>query len=371
MSAPYVRRVLPKFAKRVREGLGEMAAAVKAGGALAPGAQGDAVVALQRRMRAVGLLSGPVDGTYGHALAEAVKEFQAAKKLPETGRVDADTLAAIRDNQLFVKDGFEGTPARLGQRGHDIRKVEQRLEGLGFKPGSVDGVFDRDTLAALERFRSADKEVPDRGSAITGKLASKLRERARRVEQDLKKLGLKPGKVDGNFGEQTEEAIRAFQRKNGLGRTGIADKKTRALLHEKAENAGSAVSDRVQKFIDVALAQRGDPYVFGAEGPNAFDCSGLIDYALKKAGVNIPRMSAAGYQRHFAGSKVSRENLKPGDLIFYWYPNTRGIPPGQASHVEIYLGNGKSMGTDNPSEGARVESVDWGAFIGGARVKQL
>ena len=68
----------------------------------------------------------------------------------------------------------------------------------------------------------------------------------------------------------------------------------------------------------------------------------------------------------FANSKVSRQDLKPGDLLFFWSPNSRGIPPGQASHVEIYLGNGMSMGTDNPGEGARIEPVNWGTFIGGA-----
>lgn len=69
--------------------------------------------------------------------------------------------------------------------------------------------------------------------------------------------------------------------------------------------------------------------------------------------------------------KRLEQNLKPGDLIFYYYPNSRGIGPGNATHIEIYLGNGKSMGTDNPGEGARIENVDWSHFIGGARVPQL
>lgn len=136
-------------------------------------------------------------------------------------------------------------------------------------------------------------------------------------------------------------------------------------------NLPSGQTADVQKFIDVAKAQQGDPYVFGATGPDKFDCSGLVYYALKQAGFNHQRQTARGYQQMFSGSKVSKQDLKPGDLLFYWSPNSRGIPPGQASHVEIYLGNGMSMGTDNPSEGARIEPVNWGTFIGGARVPQL
>lgn len=128
---------------------------------------------------------------------------------------------------------------------------------------------------------------------------------------------------------------------------------------------------KVQNFIDIACAQQGKPYVFGAEGPNAFDCSGLVAYALQKAGVKAGRTTARGYQAMFKNSAVSRDKLQPGDLIFYHYKNDRGIPSGQASHIEIYLGNGMAMGTDSPKEGARIEPVDWKAFIGGARVPQL
>jgi len=128
---------------------------------------------------------------------------------------------------------------------------------------------------------------------------------------------------------------------------------------------------KVARFIDVAKAQQGDPYVFGAEGPDKFDCSGLVAYALKEAGTGIGRTTAAGYQEMFKNSAVGKDQLKPGDLVFFWSPNNRGIPPGKASHVEIYLGNGMTMGTDNPSEGARIEPINWDTFIGGARVPQL
>ncbi len=128
---------------------------------------------------------------------------------------------------------------------------------------------------------------------------------------------------------------------------------------------------KVQKLMDSALSKQGTPYVFGAAGPNKFDCSGLVSWALGQAGSNVGHMNARGLQAHYKNNKVSKEELQPGDLVFFWSPNDRGIPPGQASHVEIYLGNGMTMGTDNAKEGAKKEPINWSSFIGGARPPEL
>lgn len=128
---------------------------------------------------------------------------------------------------------------------------------------------------------------------------------------------------------------------------------------------------KVQKLIDAALSKQGTPYVFGAAGPDKFDCSGLVSWALKQAGSNISRMTAEGLHKHYANASVSKDQLQPGDLVFFWSPNDRGIPKGQATHVEIYLGDGKTMGTDSPKEGAKVEPINWSTFIGGARPPEL
>jgi cell wall-associated NlpC family hydrolase len=211
-----------------------------------------------------------------------------------------------------------------------------------------------------------------------------------RLQQRLQAAGFSPGKVDGVFGKQTRAAVLAFQRAKGLGRDGVVGPNTSQRLFGSRDSkyfdgksdftpapvpgtspGSGSVSARTQRFIGSAVAQTGKPYVFGAEGPNAFDCSGLINYALRQAGVADSRTTAAGYQARFAGSRVSRSELKPGDLLFIHYPNNRGIPPGKASHIEIYLGNGRSMGTDNPREGARAEPVDWTRVVNMSRVPAL
>jgi peptidoglycan hydrolase-like protein with peptidoglycan-binding domain len=364
-------RVLPSQAKAVRADLAKLTTAVGGSETLALGDTGAGVSALQRRLKALDLYAGPVNGSFDAATEAAVKKLEGQSKVAADGVVDAAEVAALKKRELFVKDGFE-TRARVGQKGSDIRAVEQKLKMLGFHPGAVDGIFDAKLQAALLKYRKSDQKVPDGFKGIIGpKVLKGLRGQVKHLEGNLKKLGRKPGKVDGTYTSATEAAVKAFQKKHKLPVTGIANAKTRAAIEKAAHPGSGPITDRTKKFIAVAKAQIGDPYVFGAQGPNAFDCSGLIHYALKGAGVNDARTTARGYQARFAGSKVSRENLKPGDLLFYWSPNTRGIPRGQASHIEIYLGHGLSMGTDNPSEGARVERVNWASFIGGARVPAL
>ena len=72
-----------------------------------------------------------------------------------------------------------------------------------------------------------------------------------------------------------------------------------------------ANSQAAQVAVDTALAQRGKPYVWAAEGPGSFDCSGLVLYAYAAAGINLPHSSAMQSQM---GTQVSRSELQPGDL---------------------------------------------------------
>ncbi|WP_276700141.1 C40 family peptidase, partial [Romboutsia ilealis] len=130
------------------------------------------------------------------------------------------------------------------------------------------------------------------------------------------------------------------------------------------ENSTSS-TNKVQAVLDLAEKQLGKPYVWGAEGPNSFDCSGLIYYVYKNAaGITLPRTSAAQYS---AGVAVSKSNLKAGDLIF---SSTDGT--GNITHVAIYAGNGKMIHA--PRSGKNVEKVDmntnyWNkAYVGARRV---
>ena len=93
------------------------------------------------------------------------------------------------------------------------------------------------------------------------------------------------------------------------------------------------------------MDQIGDAYVYGAAGPDAWDCSGLTMAAWGAAGVGLPHSSSAQFS---SAPQVSTSALQPGDLVFYYSP---------ISHVAIYIGNGKIVHAANPSYPVKVDPV--------------
>jgi cell wall-associated NlpC family hydrolase len=118
-----------------------------------------------------------------------------------------------------------------------------------------------------------------------------------------------------------------------------------------------APSAAAQAAVDTALAQVGDPYVWGAGGPDAFDCSGLTQYAYSAAGVSLPHSSRSQSQM---GAPVSVADLQPGDLLFYYSPT---------SHVAMYVGNGKMVHASTSSKPVMV--VDFSSMSGFTHARRI
>jgi len=116
-----------------------------------------------------------------------------------------------------------------------------------------------------------------------------------------------------------------------------------------------AVSGRAGAAVQYALGQVGDSYVYGAAGPDSFDCSGLTMMAWAAAGVALPHSSGS---QMGSGTPVSQSQLAPGDLVFYYSP---------VSHVGIYIGNGQIVHAANPSTGVRVDPVFSMPYSGAVR----
>ena len=124
--------------------------------------------------------------------------------------------------------------------------------------------------------------------------------------------------------------------------------------NSKAESSTSvsntSTNSNMDKAIDLLKQQVGKPYVWGNEGPDSFDCSGLVQYIYKNAlGKNLPRVS---YEQAKVGQAVSRENLQPGDLIFFDTMNK-----GRVSHVGIYIGNNEFIHAANSKKGVIKSSL--------------
>ncbi|HUC60064.1 MAG TPA: NlpC/P60 family protein [Streptosporangiaceae bacterium] len=118
--------------------------------------------------------------------------------------------------------------------------------------------------------------------------------------------------------------------------------------------------EQLTRFLSAALSRVGMPYVWGGDGPDQFDCSGLVQWSLRQAGVVMPRVAA---DQARTGPLLSLSDLEPGDLLFY---HTDPTAPDYISHVAIYIGNGKMLQAPEPGMNVQIVKADFGAGFAGA-----
>ncbi|MBQ1121239.1 C40 family peptidase [Streptomyces sp. A73] len=119
--------------------------------------------------------------------------------------------------------------------------------------------------------------------------------------------------------------------------------------------AGQAPTERSARAVAFARGALGKPYVWGGTGPSGYDCSGLTQAAWKAAGVSLPRTS---YSQIHAGKRVSRGELAPGDLVFFY---------DSVSHVGLYIGGGRMIHAPRPGTAVRVAPIDQMPYAGAVR----
>lgn len=128
-------------------------------------------------------------------------------------------------------------------------------------------------------------------------------------------------------------------------------KKQKAIVQYKKEQEEKRKNKLRESVVDKAMSRRGKPYVWGATGPNRFDCSGLTQWSYRQKGISIPRVAA---QQAQAGKKVKRSELKVGDLIFF---RTDSSSPNRISHVGMYIGNNQFVHAPHSGDVVRVASL--------------
>ena len=125
---------------------------------------------------------------------------------------------------------------------------------------------------------------------------------------------------------------------------------------DTASDSGSTASrgaiSKGNEVVNYASKFLGKPYVYGATGPNAFDCSGLTQYVYNKFGISLSRTT---YTQVEEGTKVKRSDLKAGDLVFF---NTEG----SISHVGIYIGDGEFIHAPRTGKPVMVSSLSDGYY---------
>lgn len=197
-----------------------------------------------------------------------------------------------------------------------------------------------------------------------------------------KELNARKGKnlpTTGYYGSQTAKRVNKLKGKHHLPKDGIAGHAVwKLLLNDKnkvsspkltgskqapkpkapkapKKKGSSKASGKGGKALSYAKAQLGDPYSYGANGPNAFDCSGLTQAAWKKAGVSLPHNTNAQYSK---AKHISKSQLKPGDLVFFY---------SGMSHVGLYAGNGKVIHAPKPGSSVEYIKMSYMPYAGAAR----
>ena len=111
-----------------------------------------------------------------------------------------------------------------------------------------------------------------------------------------------------------------------------------------------------EQALQAALTRRGDPYVWGAAGPNEFDCSGLVKWAYAQVGINLPHYTVSQWNM---GEHISKSQLEPGDLVFF-FPTIE--------HVGIYVGDGLMLDAPQTGQVVQIQPVFWSEYVGAVRI---
>jgi len=238
------------------------------------GSSGSEVREIQSRLKDLGYFKYPnITGYYGTITRDAVKAFQTSKGLAADGIVGSKTWAALQSGDTSSRGSSSSgstvnTLLKKGSKGSAVTQLQQLLKDKGYLKGTVDGIFGNQTYSAVRSFQkdaglAADGIVgsktwaalqsgntSSRGSSSSREIGStellKIGSRGTAVsnlQQRLKDLGYSIGKVDGIFGSQTQNAVKAFQKDNGLVADGIAGPKTIAKLNNPDKKASDSTSN--------------------------------------------------------------------------------------------------------------------------------
>ena len=279
----------------------------------------------------------------------AEQYLQAKLALQQTNRAIASLRRRAGDDQ----QQFERLKAAVAAQAADTY-VHGAGTGIAsvLGAGSPDAAFGRmEILSLLARQSSqqlADLDVAERsyrqGLAALEKVqrqqAAELDRLARRKAQ-VERL------VDQTKGLLAQLRARAAAQEAGDG--GVDPGLPAASAPIPAGGGGAAA------VIRYARAQVGKPYVWGADGPSSFDCSGLTMMAWAQAGVSLPHSAAA---QSTIGRRVSRSELQPGDLIFRYSP---------ISHVALYVGNGMQIAATHTGSTVKVQDAFQGPIVAYSR----
>ena len=284
----------------------------------------------------------------------AVAELAVAIRL----QVAADRVADARVRALYMTGGPPGLGSlTLSGQGSDFLDTYQssrwvvaqdrlRLDAARAAQARARAAQLARAAAVAEQQRLA-KEAATAREAVEAKLAT---------QQAL--LASASAQVQRLLQIEEEARRRAAEVLAGM----VRDAERRSGAPGVSIGGGAELSAFVRAVLAAAQAELGDPYKWGATGPDSYDCSGLVQHAFRKAGVNLPRTSR---QQWYAGSHPAAADIAPGDLLFWASDVT---DPSSIHHVAIYLGGGYMIAAPHTGTVVQVKPVYSTGFFGATRV---
>lgn len=355
--------------------------------------EGDDIRRIQERLYELGYLSeGDVDGHFGSATETAVKNMQ------ERNGIAVDGTVGVESTNLLYSDEVQANVIGRGETSDLVSQYQQRLIDLGYlRNEEADGNFGGATESAVREFQSRNDLIVD-GYLGPGTVAALMSDSAQpfglrvgdrsdtvsTVQQRLVHYGyLYSRHVTGYYGSITEAAVKQFQSQNGLTADGVVGAQTMAALESddaksKPANvpsvssgsgdtgssgsssgsqgagqssgssgnttavgsSGATVSGAASTLVSIAQSKLGCPYVYGAKGPNSFDCSGFVYWCLNQAGVNQSYLTSSGWRNPGRYQRIdSIDALQAGDIIVV--SGHVGICAGGGTIIDASSSNGR------------------------------
>ncbi|WP_448615228.1 NlpC/P60 family protein [Modestobacter sp. URMC 112] len=272
--------------------------------------------------------------------AEAAEQVEAADAAVGDARDKVREVArsAYTGDQLSTLQAMltSGSADELLDRVGTLDTIAQHNNGvLGAAQEATEAAAA--SKAAADQAAAEAKAQVDRVAAQQTALQSQIAE----YQADLARLTAEEQQRAAELAERQHAAAPADDRS-----APAASRSTTRQQAAPPPPVAAAGSGAARTAVDTAMAQLGDPYVWAAAGPNAFDCSGLTQFAFAAAGVSLPHSSRA---QAGMGSPVPLSALQPGDLLFFYSP---------VSHVGMYIGNGQMVHASTSGQPVKIGSIN-------------
>jgi peptidoglycan DL-endopeptidase CwlO len=260
----------------------------------------------------------------GHANSEVKIADQAAARA-EAAMAGSQKAVAQLAAMGYMNGGMDPTLQMLTSGNPDLFLSQaSTVQQLNDEAGMRLSTLQREQLAAERAQTTAKEEI-----ATADELQSQINGKVKTIH----------AKLDVLNSSAMSQAMAVFSK------TGSYPD----IVLPEATNVGTTA-------LRAALTQRGKPYVWGAAGPDSYDCSGLVMWAFAQEGISLPHYTGDQWN---SGMHVSRADLEPGDLVFFF---------ADISHVGLYIGNGLMVDAPSTGQVVQVQPVFWDSYVGAVRI---